>query len=209
MTLLIAFFVVAIAARYLAWGSLARNTSRLEQALVCLFILVSLWLVRTGIQPGLHLHFLGLTTLSLMLGWRLAIVTASLALVVTTLFGVDQWAAFGDNLLFSVVWPVCFSYFVFLLTYSYLPRHLFVYIFVAGFFNGALTMVAQMLAMASYYNWQGLYSWSVLVDDYLLILPLMMLPEGLINGMAIAALVMYKPEWVCTFLDKDYLNSKR
>ena len=131
-----------------------------------------------------------------------------MALVVTTLFGVDQWSAFGDNLLFGVVWPVSFSYFVFLLTYSYLPRQLFVYIFVAGFFNAALTMTVQMLAMASYYSWKGIYGWDVLVDDYLLILPLMLLPEGLINGMALVALVMYKPEWVCTFLDNDYLDKK-
>lgn len=200
--------VIAVAIRQMDWRKLVSSSHQLELAVVAMLILMSLWMVRTGIQPGLHLHFLGLTTLALMLGWRLSLLVASLALIFTTLFGIDQWSLFSVNLLLGVIIPLSFSYFFFLLSYSYLPRHLFVYIFIAGFANGALTITVQMFLMACYYAWMGLYDWRVLVDDYLLILPLMLFPEGLINGMALATLVVYKPEWVCTFLDRDYLSKK-
>lgn len=208
MTLICAMLVIAVAIRQMDWRKLVSSSHQLELAVVAMLILMSLWMVRTGIQPGLHLHFLGLTTLALMLGWRLSLLVASLALIFTTLFGIDQWSLFSVNLLLGVIIPLSFSYFFFLLSYSYLPRHLFVYIFIAGFANGALTITVQMFLMACYYAWMGLYDWRVLVDDYLLILPLMLFPEGLINGMALATLVVYKPEWVCTFLDRDYLSKK-
>lgn len=208
MVILLAVVIIGIAIRQTNWHQFVADSQQLELSAVSTLILVSLWLVRTGIQPGLHLHFLGLTTLTLMLGWRISLPVATIALLTTTLLGVDQWALFAPNLLFGVVLPVCFSYFLFLLSYSYLPRHLFVYIFIAGFANAALTIMVQMGALACYYAWLELYDWRVLVDDYLLILPLMLFPEGLINGMALAALVVYKPEWVCTFLDRDYLHKK-
>ncbi|WP_300647479.1 energy-coupling factor ABC transporter permease [Paenalcaligenes sp.] len=208
VSLLVALAVTAVAAWHFDWRAFIKDTAIQQLSLICMLILVSLWMVRTGIQPGLHLHFLGLTTLALMLGWRLSLLVASVALLVSTLMGVDQWALFGMNWLYGVVWPISLSYFIFLLSYSYMPRHLFVYIFIAGFANAALTITAQMGAFALYYAWQDLYSWRVLVEDYLKIIPLMLFPEGLINGMSIATLVVYKPEWVCTFLDKDYLHKK-
>ena len=205
MALLFALTVILLALYRTPWLAVAQDTERLPLLMVATLILISIWMLQTGIYPGLRIHFLALTTLTLTLGWRLGLVSASFALFIVTWFGIKPWGSFGLNALLGVVWPVCFTYFFFLITYNYLSRHLFIYTFIAGFFNAALTLAMSMLSFALYAYWSGLYSWDLIVDNYLSILPLMMFPEGLINGMSLTALVMYKPEWVCTYSDQDYL----
>lgn len=209
MSLVLAFIVIAIAVRRTDWRALRNDSDRIQLALVATLILGSIWMLQTGIQPGLTIHFLGLTTLTLCLGWRLAILCGTVALVFVSLLGISAWDSFGVNLLLGVIWPVCFTYFIFLLTYSYLSRHLFIYTFIAGFFNAALTIAVSMLAFGLYAYFTHMHSWLIIVQDYLSILPLVMFPEGLINGMSLTALVMYRPEWVCTYSDRDYLCKKK
>lgn len=209
MSFIFALLIIFIAARRINWIALCQDSERLSLSLVATLILASIWVLQTSIQLGLNIHFLALTTLTLCLGWRLSLICASLALTLITLLGVNLWSNFGINLLLGVVWPVCFTYFFFLLTYSYLPRQLFIYTFVAGFFNAALTLCVSMLAFALHAYWTQMHTWVVITDDYLSILPLVMFPEGLINGMSLTALVMYKPEWVRTYSDRDYLFKKK
>ncbi|HLR81663.1 MAG TPA: energy-coupling factor ABC transporter permease [Paenalcaligenes sp.] len=207
-------FIAACAAIYrlavtnLDFRSLFKRPEVRQQVIACILMLVFLWILKTGIQPGLDVHFLGLTAVTLMLGWRLSIVVAPIALLLLTLFGVYPWQDFGVNLFLGMLVPICFTYLVFLLTYSYLSRHLFVYIFIAGFFNAALTIAAQMFSFSVYYKLVGAFPWHVVVNDYFAIVLLMLFPEGVLNGMCIAGLVMYKPTWVTTFLDRDYLHGK-
>ncbi|MFT5313825.1 MAG: putative membrane protein, partial [Paraglaciecola sp.] len=37
---------------------------------------------------------------------------------------------------------------------------------------------------------------------------LMLFMEGMLNGMTITLLIIYRPEWVYTFYDKIYLEKK-
>ena len=41
--------------------------------------LVPLWTLRAGLHEGLEIHFLGLTSLTLLLGWRLALLAGTRA----------------------------------------------------------------------------------------------------------------------------------
>lgn len=203
--LILAVWIVFFAIRELNWTQFIKDKTRQNLCVISILILVALWSLQTGIRDSLEVHFLGLTALTLMVGWRLSIITATLATLIVTVMGVASWLNLGENLLLGAILPITLSYFVFLLTYSYLPRQLFVYIFVAGFFNAVLALSAKMFFMGLYLTMTGVYSWSAIKADYLIIMPLMALPEGLINGMTITALVVYKPEWVCTFLDRDYI----
>ena len=45
----------------------------------------------------------------------------------------------------TVIIPAFVSYLIFWLSYQYLQHHLFIYFFVAGFLNGAVTMVIHLL----------------------------------------------------------------
>ncbi|MCT7656613.1 energy-coupling factor ABC transporter permease [Oceanimonas sp. NS1] len=125
--------VVALAAWRLDWRGLLADKGRQHLCFGAAMALVPLWMLQAGIRDGLEVHFLGLTTLALMLGWRMSQLMALLPLLLVTAFGIEVLArpcgqpGAGRDTALAV------SYFVFLLTYSYLYRHLFVYIFVAGF----------------------------------------------------------------------------
>ncbi|WP_406663293.1 energy-coupling factor ABC transporter permease [Gallaecimonas sp. GXIMD1310] len=168
--------------------------------------LLLLWLIQAGIEPGLEVHFLGLTTVTLMLGWRLALLVALLPLALLTLAGIEQWQDMGVNALAGIAVPVLGSEGVRQLVYHYLPHHLFIYFFCAGFFNGALALVAQMLAMAGWFYWGAGLSGEQIYSNYLLLMPLLAFPEALLNGMAVTIMAIYRPHWLKEFHDSDYLN---
>jgi uncharacterized membrane protein len=169
----------------------------------CLFIL---WMFRTGIYDGLNVHFLWLSALTLLLGFRWAIFSASLALLGLTVFGKENIDMLGVNFLLGVLAPIALTYGIYSLTFHKLPRHIFTYIFLCAFIPGALTIGLKMLALSGYFYFDGIYSWQIIEDNYLMLTTLMFFPEAMFNGMTITLLIIYKPEWVYTFYDKLYLD---
>lgn len=168
--------------------------------------LVPLWVLRAGLHEGLEIHFLGLTSLTLLLGWRLALLAPSLTLLILGYFGVTDLADFGWQALIGIGLPVATSWLLFLGSWAWLPRHLFVYLFVAAFLGGALSISVKVLASALLMGLDGRYSWQVITADYLSIWPLLLFPEALLNGMAMTLLAVYRPHWVYTFFDREYLG---
>ena len=169
----------------------------------CVFIL---WMFRTGIYDGLNVHFLWLSALTLLLGFRWAIFSASIALLGVTIFGKESIDMLGVNFLVGILAPISLTYGIYSLTFHKLPRHIFTYIFLCAFIPGALTIALKMLALSGYFYLDGLYSWHIIEDNYLMISTLMLFPEAMFNGMTITLLIIYKPEWVYTFYDKLYLD---
>ena len=206
--IIIGILVLLGAAWTFDWQAWLNDKVRHHLCFGAAIALVPLWMLQAGVKPGLEVHFLGLTTLALLLGWRMGMLMAALSLLLVTIFGFESWAMFGPNLLLGVIVPLSASYLFFLLTYSYLYRHLFVYIFVAGFLNAAFTIALKTLLFSAFMVWTDQHSWQVVFDNYLSVLPLVLLPEALLNGMAITALVVFKPHWLCTYRDRDYIINK-
>ncbi|MCC2604553.1 energy-coupling factor ABC transporter permease [Planctobacterium marinum] len=171
----------------------------------CLF---TLWWFRTGIYDGLNVHFLWLTACVLLLGLRWALISSSLALLGLTLVGLEKWSMLGVNGLLSVVAPLTLSYAIYSLAFHRLPKHFFIYVFVCGFFAGLASLVLKMGLLGGYYSLAGVHSWDIVQDNYLILIPLLLFPEGLLNGMTMTLLIIYKPHWVYTFHDKFYIDGK-
>jgi len=187
------------------WGLL--RTNRLENLFLAMVVAVAgLWLMRAGVRPGLDIHLLGATMLTLMFGWRLAVVNGSLVLAGLTALGVHGWDGFGLNLTVLVLIPVCCSHWIGVLAYRWLPHNLFVYVLLCGFFGGIVAMLVAAGAAAALWLAFGPYASAVVVSDFIAILPLLAFPEGFITGVVITMLVVFKPEWVRTFDDRDYLR---
>ncbi|MFC4699520.1 energy-coupling factor ABC transporter permease [Glaciecola siphonariae] len=174
-------------------------------AITCVFVL---WLFRVSIYDGLVMHFLWLTTLTLVLGLRWAILGATVVLIGSTIIGQESASMFGVNALLGVVLPIGFTYLVYMLTFHKISRNLFIYIFLCAFFPGAITMVLKMLAMSGYFYIEGMYPWDVIEYNYTQMTILMMFPEAFFNGMTITCLIVYKPDLVYTFEDKFYIDGK-
>ncbi|WKE66859.1 energy-coupling factor ABC transporter permease [Gallaecimonas kandeliae] len=169
-------------------------------------VLLVLWLLKAGIEPGLKVHFLGLTAVTLVLGWRLALLAGLLPLGLLALAGLTAWQHLGIQLLAGVLLPVLLSEGGRRVVYRFLPHNLFVYFFCAGFFNAALALIGQMLAMAAWFYFGEGFKAEQVLDNYLVLMPLLAFPEALLNGMAVTVLAIYKPHWLKEFHDSDYLN---
>ena len=165
-----------------------------------------LWLFRAGIYDGLSVHFLWLSALSLTLGFRYAVFISGLVLLGITIVGKESWYMLGANGLFGVLVPICLTYMIFTLSFHKIMRNMFVYVFVCAFFPAAIGVAIKMGLIGGFYTLNGTYSWDVVVDNYEVLIPLMIFPEAMLNGMTMTLLIIYKPDWVYTFNDKHYFD---
>lgn len=165
-----------------------------------------MWTFEVGVRPGLGFHFLGATIYTLMFGWALGVIGLSVVTVAVTAIHGD-WAVLALNTLVLGALPVSVSYGVYWLVYRYLPHHLFIYIFLCGFFNAMLAAGIAVLTLVVLLVSAETYSFTRISQEYLPFLPLYLFPEGLLNGMMTTVLIALKPDWLKTYDDAIYLKS--
>ncbi len=171
-------------------------------------VLFLFWVLRVGIHDGLDVHFLGLSVVTLLLGFRYSVIAGTLTLIGISFVGGTPLSEIAVQGVFSVLVPIGFTYLVYMLAFHKIPRHLFVYIFICAFFPGALTIALKTAFLGGYYWASDTYTWDVIRDSYIMLIPLLVFPEALLNGMAATLLVIYRPHWMYTFHDKFYLDGK-
>ncbi|CZF83961.1 energy-coupling factor ABC transporter permease [Grimontia marina] len=172
-------------------------------------ILFCLWALKAGISEGLDIHFLGMTVLTLCHGPRIAIWISVIPLALMVGFGLLPFVDVGLYAFTTAVLSALVSYAIFLLSYRYLSHHLFIYIFIAGFLNAAFTIVFHLCTVSTGYWVSGLHGWDTILDNYLTLALLIWFPEGLLNGMAVTLMAVYRPHWLRTFYDREYLSPDR
>jgi uncharacterized membrane protein len=167
-----------------------------------------LWIFRVGIVDELQVHFIWLTSLALILGFRWAVISSSVVLLALTVVGYEKFSMLGINWLLGTLVPISVTYAIFSWSFHKLPRNVFVYIFVCAFFPGAITVSLKIIAMAGYFQLDTNLGWDVIFQNYVLLIPLLLFSEAFFNGFTITSLVVNKPEWVYTFHDKFYIDGK-
>lgn len=195
------------ALRWAAWGRLS-EAQQLHVFLGSSVALMLLWALRTQIEPGFSWHLSGMVALTLMFGWSLAVIGGCLVLFGITLAGLNDWAGFGPSAAVQVLLPASLTQVALGLARAYLPRHYFVYVFVNAFLTGGVVAIASALATAGLLLAVGAFTLERLQQNYLLFLPLMFFPEAVLNGWTMSILVGYRPAWVSSFRDEDYLDGK-
>ena len=201
--------VIALAAalRYAPWGRLRepRWQHLCGGAVVALLLL---WSLRAGITPGLEIHFLGVTALTLMFGWSTALLVLALVSVGLGLAGFQYWPNLGLLYLVYAVVPASVNYGLLCGAERYLPRHLFVYLFVVAFAGAMLAIIAMSLTLSAVVVGAGLYRFEQVAYEYLSFLPLLAMAEALLNGMVMTGMVILRPDWVSTYDEARYLGPK-
>ena len=167
-----------------------------------------LWIMHGGIQPGLHYHLLGVTALTLLFEWQFALFAVSVLLAFTTWQGAAGWEAFGINALVMGVVPILFTRVLLYASQRWLALNFFIYIFINAFLAGAVSMLLAGLASGLVQQLAAVHPGNTLVNNFLMILPMLMFGEGFLNGAALSLVVAYKPAWVATFHDRWYLQGK-
>ena len=200
-------WVLSRALRWADWSRL-RDRDQLNVFLGSVVCLLMLWTLRTEVQPGFSWHLSGMVALTLMFGWSLAIVVGSLALLGTTIVGLNDWSGLMPSALVFIVLPSTLTQVILGLARAYLPRHYFIYVFINAFLAGGLVAILVAFAATGLMLAADAYSLQRLTDSYLLFLPLMFFPEAVLNGWLISIMVGFKPHWVGSFRDEEYLNGK-
>lgn len=174
-----------------------------------LAMLGAVWSLHAGFVPGLSQRFLLVTAFALLHGWALTILGAALVLAVLSAIGIADWASFGPNLLCSAIVPALFAARLHEIVHHNLPRNYFVYFFVSVFFGSALAWMLAAVTRSLLLLLSGQPALSTSAsEDYLALLPLMLFGEAFINGMLMAAAVVFRPHWVMSFDDRAYLSKR-
>jgi uncharacterized membrane protein len=189
------------------WQSL-KDETHLHVFLGSCVLLMPLWLIKTPILPGLDYHYLGATLMTLMFGWRLAIVGMSVVLVAAVLNGNLDWASYPLNTLVMGAVPVAVSYWLLRAIERWLPPNYFVYVFAGAYGGAALALVATVLSALTVLWLSGVYGFAQISDKYFPLILLLAVPEAFITGIVIALLVTFRPHWVSTFDDNRYLKER-
>ncbi len=198
--------VLLQALRAAPWRLFLANSKLQHVFLGASVVLFLMWIFEVGVRPALGFHFLCVTVYTLMFGWSLGVIGASLAAVAVTCMSGD-WAALALNALLLGVLPISTSYGVYVLVHRHLPHHLFIYIFLCAFFNAMLAAGAAVLALVILLVVTDTYTFARISGDYLPFVPLYLFPEGLLNGMITTALIGLKPDWLKTYDDEIYLKN--
>lgn len=186
--------------------SLLRASQRQHLFFGASIAIMCLWLIRAGITPGLGVHLLGISALTLLLGWQLAIVGAMAALVGSAVMGHEEWISLGLNGVLLVIIPVLVTHAVWRFTNRFLPPNLFIYILGCGFFGAGMATIAARLSVGGLLFAGGVLDWNATGAEYLPISLLTLFPESFINGIVIAAIAAYRPEWLATLDAERFLG---
>ncbi|SFR62536.1 Uncharacterized membrane protein [Marinobacter daqiaonensis] len=196
--------VLVTAVRQTSWAGL-RSSPRLQH---CLFgaavALGSLWQLRAGLSPGLSIHIFGMTAVTLMLGWPLAVFSGLLALVIVVVTGHEPLSLFAVNGLITVMVPALVTHGIMRWERHRNFRNFFAYIFFCGFFGAGAAVASAGVTMVLLLWLTGVYDWYHLVHDYLRYLPLFVLPEGFVNGTVVTGLMVFQPELLTTLDERRY-----
>ncbi len=190
--------------RHIVWRRLW-NPDNLNVFLGATVATLGLWMIHTGIRPGLSFHLLGATALTLMFGPWFALLALGLINGALALWH-GQLNAWPINWILYGALPILFSWRLYRFVDRRLTNHFFVYIFLNAFFGAALAVSLTGLASTAFLALSEAYTLDYLLDQYLPYCLLMAWSEAFSTGMLISIIVVYKPTWIATFDDARYLN---
>jgi uncharacterized membrane protein len=189
------------------WVELFTDSRRQHLLFGTVFALFMLWLVRRDFDTGVSYHFIGLTAVTLLLDWPLAILGGLIAQLALVLLGRQDFIAVGINGALLILLPVLITECCAILVERAQPRNLFVYIFCSGFLAAALSALVCLLLGLGLLWHDGIFVMPYWLEDFIGYLWLIIFPEAFINGMVVSALVVFSPEWLETFNRTRYLSA--
>ncbi|BEH12882.1 MULTISPECIES: energy-coupling factor ABC transporter permease [Marinobacter] len=199
------FVLVLLAAlRSVDWQALRKDNATQHSLFGAAVVLGFVWQLRAGISPGLAIHIFGITVITLMLGWALAVISGLLALVITVITGREPLVMFAANGLVTVMVPALVTHAIMLWERRRDFRNFFAYIFFCGFFGAGLSVAAAGVLMCLMLWSSGVYTFETLVHEYLRYLPLFMIPEGFVNGVFVTGLMVFHPDRLSTLDQRRY-----
>ncbi|MBH5328610.1 hypothetical protein H9Q10_02850 [Eikenella sp. S3360] len=182
-------------------------------ALAGLMLAALCWSLRAapagGLLEGISYHLLGVCLLSLMAGIPAAFCLLSLLMLpyVWLWQGAENLPVAGLQVLAGIVPPLLCAALARHLVRK-LPRNLFVYIFVNGFFAAAAGVLLSGAAAGLLLYGAGVFPLPILQGSVLPVFFLIAWGEAFLTGLLTAIFIALAPQLITTFSDADYLRPK-
>ena len=181
-------FVFLAALRWAPLGRLWNNEFNHVYFGACVVLLL-LWNTRVGVLPALNFHLLGVTAMTLMVGWEFAVFGVLIATAGSIISQGGHWLGLGLNALVTGCVPVLVTEGLLRVARRRLPHNFFVYVYVNGFLAAGLSLLAAS-ALGALLMWLvDPVSGKWLSYQYLPYLPLVFFSEAIVNGMIMTSMV--------------------
>ena len=171
-------------------------------------LLMLTWTFRAGLSDGLSVHFLGITVLTLMFGWDLAILAGAVAMIGITILGIERWDMLAINIMAIVIVPTTITQAILKYVEHKYPPNFFTYLFLVAFIGAGISVASAGLTLAFVLGSSGVLSWTTIYQEYVILLPLIMFPEALLNGTLMTAVMVFHPDWIRTFDAEKYIDNQ-
>lgn len=168
---------------------------------ICLLSL--LWSMSITLDSGLTIHPMMMATAVLLLGASLAVAAGCLAALTMSLLGITDLASLGVDILSTVVVPALIVGLILRLSQRIRVARVFAYTLGAGFVGGMVSVFAAAVLTVLLLTASEQPELARAAIENAALLPLLMFPEGFINGTIVTALVVFHPEWVRTFSEPE------
>ena len=186
------------------WAVIKEDAGLQHRIGFAIVFLVAIWSLRAGVSDGLGIHFFLITAFHLIFGWQVSIVLVCLVQLGMVFVGNESWDALGVNGITSGLIPISVTYLCWRWVDSRPVRNPFTFIFGTAFLGAILSVCASIILLAIAFVSFEIYQWDQIANEYLIFIPLIALPEGILNGMLIASLIIFKPQWVRMYSEERY-----
>jgi len=210
LTLCLILGVVALLAAitWAPWRALLAVSTRQHIYFAAILCLVLLWNMNITWVHGLVVHPFGITAVTVIFGWHLAVLAGFSALVAYTLMHHGLWHDFPLDFFLTVLIPASVTYLVEALILRHRSTNLFLFLLGSGYVGALLGLLTSVLCvlLLTYLMDQTLLLqrlWHEIV-----VLVMFMNAEGFLNGVAVAAMTVFAPDLVKTFDNRKYLGEK-
>jgi uncharacterized membrane protein len=197
---------LGVALRFADWRALRAVPARLHLILGAVVFCLGLWLLGADVADTVRIHLLGMTAVTLVLGWCFAMQSGTVALLLLLLLNGQPLATLPAAWLCSVAVPATISRLLVIRLARIRRKNLFMYTLGGGFAGGMLaTLAAGLSALAVLWlsDQQSLVAGAL--ENWPFI-SLILFPEGFINGMLLTAICVFHPGAVKTFDDRVYID---
>lgn len=197
---------VSAAAATANWSALRAASARQHVLLGGLLALLLLWLMTFRVIEDVRIHLLGVTTLTLIVGWRFSVLGATPVLFAYLWWEQIPLGAAPLAWLFTVLVPATTTRLLAHLLRRHGLRNLFVYMLGAGFGGGLLSVLVLGVLALPTFHLMGQTAWIESALENWVFVVLLMFPEGFVNGMLVTAFTVFYPDVVKTFDEAYYLD---
>lgn len=197
---------IGLALYLLDYNTLITDVGLQHRIGFCLVLITLIWSLRAGVSDGLGIHFYLVTALHLVFGWQISILIIFFVQLLMCFTIGESFLALGLNGIVSGIVPIFINYFVWRYIESKKIFNPFVYIFGVAFAGAMLSVIGAVVVISVILLLGKVYLWSQLTSEFLAFIPLFIFPEGVLNGMLIAALIVFKPHWVLLFDENKYFK---